>query len=143
MADEKTESTETVATVAAAAEPEVVRGPRGEVGEASISLTLKQKWHEATHNLVEVGDKTNPHRQAWVKKRGAVSLRRFAKDLAASGDKLAKEWFANKAGAKNQKRSEKNIKRIYEEKQASKAARQKKAAANKNKAKPAATEAAK
>lgn len=128
MVDEKKKTEET-------AVQEVARGDRGVVGEASAAMTLKQMWHEANHRLVEAGDKTNPHRQAWVLNRGAPSLKQFAKAQAKAGDKVAKEWLANKAGAKNEERSDKNKKRIYEEKVASKAARRKMGAAKQNKPK--------
>lgn len=112
MIDEK-KTEETVVQV-------VTRGDRGIVGEASTAKTLKQQWHEA----------------------GSVaSLKRWAKTQAKEGNQTAKDWFANKLGAKNEKRSDKNQKRVYEEKVASKAARRK-AGANKQ-AKPAAAPAAK
>jgi len=116
---------------------EVVRGDRGVVGEASAAVTLKQMWHEATHSLEETADKTNPNRQSWVRNRGTLSLKQFAKSKAKESDKIAKEWFANKAGAKNEERSDKNKKRVYEEKVASKSARKKAGAGKQTKAKPA------
>lgn len=117
---------------------EVARGDRGVVGEASNADKLKQEWHEANFKLVDVSDKINPRRQAWAMKAGAPSLKRWAKQQAAAGNQLAKDWFANKAGAKNEVRSDKNIKRIYEEKIASKAARRKAGQAKQNKPKDAA-----
>lgn len=77
---------------------------RGELGVATASLTMKNRW-------LESGQK--------------VSLKRFARELAMSGDKVAKEWFGNKHGKRNQKRSDKNMARVSLEKQASKAARRK------------------
>ena len=77
---------------------------RGELGTPTASLTMKQRW-------VASGQK--------------LSLKRFAQELARSGDKVAKDWFANKKGARNQKRSDKNVARVAIEKQATKASRKK------------------
>lgn len=108
MADEKKTSEETVAVV-----QENVRGDRGIVGEASAASALKSQWREAGCPM---------------------SLKRWARLQLKDGDQqrrsLAKDWFANKAGAKNEERNDKNKKRVYEEKVASKSAR-KKAGANK------------
>lgn len=120
---------------AAPAEPqEVPRGNRGELGVATAGKTIKQMWHEEHHVLQDVGDKHNPRKQLWVKRSGAPSLRKYAKGLAASGNDVAKAWFANKGGEKNDQRTEKNAGRISLEKQASKAARRKKSQGKQNKA---------
>lgn len=114
-------------TDVAPAEPqEVPRGNRGELGVATPALTIKQMWHEEHHVLQDVGDKHNPRKQAWVKRSGAPSLKKYARQLAASGNDVAKAWFANKGGETNAKRADKNVTRISLEKQASKAARRKK-----------------
>lgn len=63
------------------------RGERGELGVATASLTIKQRW---------LASKTG------------TSLKAYARNLAKSGDANAKEWLGNKAGAKNQKRSSAN-----------------------------------
>lgn len=118
-------------------EPE--RGPSGEVGKPTTSLTLKQKWHEANFRRVDVGDKRNPRKRTWVKNHGAVSLKQFAKALAASGDILAKDWFESKDGALNESRSDKNKTRIAAEKLSSKQARRKKSAGKQSKADEAAS----
>jgi hypothetical protein len=116
---------------------EVVRGDRGNVGEATPSLTIKQLWHEATHVLEEVGDAHNPRKQEWVRKAGTPSLKRYARQLLASGDALAKDWFAHKHGAMNASRSDANKTRASLERQATKASRRKRADGNKTKAKTA------
>lgn len=122
---EKVEAPEPVETKKA--EPEApVRGDRGEVGVATAALKLRQLWHEAHFTRKDVGDKNNPVKRIWVPNHGAPSLKRFARELLKAGDAVAKEWFANKRGAKNQKRTEKNQARVNLEKQASKAARRKK-----------------
>ena len=115
---------------------EAPRGFRGELGKPTASLTIKQQWHEATHLLVDVGDNNNPRRQAWVRKAGTPSLKKFARQLLASGNQLAKDWFAHKSGSLNEERNEKNRSRASLEAQASKAARRKK---SQGKNKPAAT----
>lgn len=117
MADEKKTSEETVAVV-----QEKVRGDRGHVGEATAASTLKHQWREAG---------------------SPMSLKRWARLQAKDGNQSAKEWFANKAGAKNESRSDKNVKRIFEEKQASKAARKKAGAGKQAKPKADAAPAAK
>lgn len=109
-------------------------GDRGELGVATAALTIKQRWHEAHFTLKDVGDKHNPRKRVWVRNHGAPSLKRYARDLAKSGDANAKDWFANKSGAKNAERSEKNRSRISLEAQASKAARRKKSQGKSGKA---------
>lgn len=123
---------------------EIPAGDRGVVGQATAGLTIRQKWHDAHFSRKDIGDKHNPRKRVWVPNPGPkVSLKKFARELLKAGDPVAKEWFANKRGSKNEKRTEKNQSRISLEKQASKAARRKKSQANQNKAKateaPAAT----
>lgn len=103
-----------------------VRGERGELGVATASLTIKQRWHEEHFNLVDTSDKSHPHRRSYVRKPGAVSLKAFARKLAKDGDANAKEWLGNKLGAKNQKRSDANVKLAQLCASASKAARKSK-----------------
>ena len=123
---------------------EVPRGDRGELGQATPKLAIVQKWHEAHFTRKDVGDKHNPRKRIWVPNPGPkVSLKKFARELLKAGDPVAKAWFANKGGAQNQKRTEKNVSRISLEKQASKAARRKKSQGNQNKAKTEATAAKK
>ncbi len=81
------------------------RGDRGEVGVATAGLTMRQRWAQSGKS---------------------VSLKQFARAQAKAGDAVAKEWFANKLGAKNQKRSDANIKAKTEAAQATKAAKRKK-----------------
>lgn len=122
---------------------EVPAGDRGEVGQATAGLAIRQKWHEAHFSRKDVGDKHNPRKRIWVPNPGPkVSLKRFARELLKAGDPVAKEWFANKTGAKNQKRTEKNVSRISLEKQASKAARRKKSQGKQGKSADAAAPAA-
>jgi hypothetical protein len=105
-----------------------VRGERGELGVATAGLTIKQRWHEEHFNLVDTSDKAHPHRRSYVRKPGAVSLKAFARALVKSGDANAKEWLGNKLGAKDQKRSDANIKAARETAMASKSARKSKKA---------------
>lgn len=117
----KTEETEKVEKK----EEERSPGPRGELGTATAGLSIRQKWHEAHFNRVSAEDKHNPTKRLWVRKGGAPSLKQFARQLLKDGDPIAKEWFANKRGAKNQKPSDANIKAAKEAAMASKAARKK------------------
>lgn len=83
------------------------RGFRGEVGNGSAGSRLKGLYNKTAK---------------------AIEFKRFVRDLAKAGDADAKQWFANKKGAMNQKRSELNVARIYLERAATKQARRKKAA---------------
>lgn len=96
---ENVEVTEVVTAV-----KETVRGNRGEVGVASAGLTMRQRW---------------------VSANTGQSLKRFARQLLKEGDAIAKEWFANKRGIKNAKRSEKNMQRVIAERTATKASKRK------------------
>ena len=102
---------------------EVPRGSRGEVGEASISDTIKRMWHEAVHTLSDAGNRHNPRKKSWHRKVGALSLKKFARKLALTGDATAKEWLARKGGSLNQERSDANRIRANAERAASKNAR--------------------
>jgi hypothetical protein len=75
------------------------------VGTASAAQTIKQLWHDA---------------------KPGVSLKVFARQLLKSKDDkslVAREWLSNKAGNKNAKRSEANIKRLTLERAATKSAK--------------------
>lgn len=125
--NKKSENVEQVEPKAEKVSEESARGDRGEVGTATAGLRIRQLWHEAHFTRKDIGDKHNPRKRVWVANPGPrVSLKRFARELLKAGDAVAKEWFGNKRGAKNQKRTEKNASRITLEKQASKAARRKK-----------------
>jgi hypothetical protein len=104
---------------------EIPAGDRGIVGTATPALTMKQRWHEATHVLMNVGDKHNPRKQAWVRKAGTPSLKQFARQLLKSKDALAIKWFADKRGACNQKRTDANLLRASLERQATRVAKRK------------------
>lgn len=58
------------------------------VGTATPGQQLKTRWHKEGRGL---------------------SLKQFARKLAAAGDKVAETWFEMKKGLHNQERSEKNI----------------------------------
>lgn len=110
------------------------RGDRGEVGQATAGLTIKQRWHEAHFTLKDVGDKHNPRKRVWVRNHGAPSLKRYARDLAKSGDTLAKDWFAHKSGSLNTERTDANKTRISLEKQKTREAKRKKGQGKSSKA---------
>lgn len=132
---QETETQEQNQADATPAEPQAIPpGDRGEVGVATAGDTVKRMWHEEHHVLQDVGDKHNPRKQLWVKRAGAPSLKKYAKALAASGNDVAKKWYANKAGAMNAKRSDANLARAATEASASKAARRKKSQGKANKA---------
>jgi hypothetical protein len=105
---------------------EKTRGDRGELGTATAGLTIRQRWHEAHFTRKNAEVKHNPNKRIYVRNPGAPSLKAFAKALAKDGDQVAKDWFANKRGKQNQKRSDANIKAAMEARQATKAAKRKK-----------------
>jgi hypothetical protein len=131
---EETTDKKTKAEKAAEAE-QSARGERGELGTATAKLTITQRWHEAHFTRKDANDKGNFRKRIYVPNPGPrVSLKKFARELLKAGDPVAKAWFANKRGAQNAKRTEKNASRITLEKQASKAARRKKAQGKQGKA---------
>jgi hypothetical protein len=90
-------------------EAEYTRGVRGEIGTATAADTVKQRYHATHYNRVDAEDKRNPNKKRWIKNTNAPSLKQFARKLMASGDANAKDFMANKHGAKDAKRSEANI----------------------------------
>jgi hypothetical protein len=117
------------------------RGDRGELGQATAGQTIKQMYHAAHFTRKDVGDKHNPRKRVFVKNHGAPSLKKYARELAKSGNQVAKDWFAHKAGSLNAERTDANKTRISIEKQKSREARRKKSQGKSNKAEaaPAAT----
>jgi hypothetical protein len=111
-------------------EDERQRGARGEVGTATASQTIKQRYHQACFKQVDAEDKHNPGKKLWVKLEGAPSLKQYARKLLASGDPTVKDWFGNKRGAKNAQRSEKNIAEAHAAAAATKVERRKRSAGN-------------
>ena len=94
---------------------EVERGPRGELGQATAGLTMKNRWHAWVH-----ANKLDPN------KRDYLSLKQYARLQMKSGDDgVAKAWFAHKHGALNQKRNEANFKAAYEARTATRTAKRK------------------
>jgi hypothetical protein len=132
---EETKTEKKTKTEKTAEAEQSARGDRGELGQATAKLTIVQMWHAAHFTRKDANDKGNFRKRGWAHNPGnKVSLKKFARELAKSGNAVAKEWFANKSGAKNAQRSEKNRGRISLESQASKAARRKKAQGKQNKA---------
>lgn len=84
-----------------------------DVGVATTSRLLKKRWH------AEFGKGT-----------AVLSLKQFARKLAASGDKMAKDWFAHKKGSLNQARSDANKTRATLERKATRDAKRNKAKKN-------------
>lgn len=113
---------------------EIMRGPSGEVGQPTAALTLKQMWHETHFRLEEPPGNKNPRRRVWVPKSG-ISLKAFARELAASGNEVAKEWFANKGGSHNAKRSDTNVAAAHAAAAATRAEKRKKSSQKQNKSK--------
>lgn len=101
---------------------EKVRGPNGIVGQATASLQIKQLWKETQFSM-------EGRKGVSVRKRGSMSLKRYARSLLAGSNKeqsvIAKTWLDNKLGSLNQTRSDKNIARVGSERVASKSARKK------------------
>lgn len=58
-----------------------------------------------------------------AKDGNGLSLKQFARKLAADGNEMAKDWFSNKAGLLNEERSEKNSLRVTAERTATKSAK--------------------
>lgn len=84
--------------------PAPSRGSRGELGVASAGLTIWQQWKSANSHL---------------------SLKAYARQQIKEGNAVAKDWFANKKGAKDQARSDKSLQRMGAEKSATKLAKRK------------------
>ena len=78
-----------------------------EDGKLSVSKALKNRWRKEG-------------------KKPKLSLREFARRLAKAGDKPAADWFANKAGACNEDRLQKNKDRAASERSATHTSRRKK-----------------
>jgi len=74
-------------------EAQKTRGPRGVLGTATSGLTIKQQWAASDSHL---------------------SLRQYARAAVREGNPVARDWFANKAGARNKPRSEANVKAARE-----------------------------
>jgi hypothetical protein len=83
---------------------ERVRGSRGNVGEASPGLAMRQLWHAAN---------------------SGESLKAFARRLVKEGNTIARSWLENKKGKLNAKRNDKNIQRVSAERTATKASKRK------------------
>lgn len=105
---------------------EKVRGDRGDIGQPTAGLTIRQKWHEAHFSRVSAEDKRAPNKRIFVRNPGAPSLKAFARALAKDGDQVAKDWLAHKRGSLNQKRSDANVKAAKEAAFATHAAKRKK-----------------
>lgn len=110
---------------------EVSRGDRGDVGQPSAGLTMLQRWREVAFHRENANSKQNPNKRIFVRIAGTPSLKQFARKLLKEGDAVAEEWFANKLGAKNQKRSDGNIKAAREAGSATKAKKREKASKKK------------
>jgi hypothetical protein len=137
------EQEQTSAPAVKAEDEQSARGDRGELGTATAKLKITQLWRAAHFTRKDANDKGNFRKRIYVPNPGPrVSLKKFARELLKAGDPVAKAWFANKRGAQNAKRLEKNASRITLEKQASKAARRKKAQGKQGKAAADATVAA-
>jgi len=96
------------------------------VGKATPALTIRQKWHQECFKRVDNKDNAHPNRRSWVPLPGALSLKAFARKLAAAGDQDAKNWLDNKRGRNNTPRSEASINRAKVTASATKASRSKK-----------------
>jgi hypothetical protein len=100
------------------------------VGTPSTAQQIKLKWHQAhfdNSGFIILSD--GRHRHYWKPKNSNhPSLKQFARELVSQGDSLAKDWMDHKAGSLNETRSDKNIKRVSEERIATKNAKRKKKA---------------
>jgi hypothetical protein len=93
-------------------EAEVVqntKGIRGEIGLGTPSSIMKNMYHATHFTREDSNNKKNPNKKVWVKNHRAPSLKQFARKQAADGNVVAKDFLANKLGAKDQKRSDANV----------------------------------
>lgn len=67
-------------------------------------------------------------KKMWKSAKSKKSLREFVRELAASGNDLASQWFENKDGALNEVRKDTNLARAKLERDATKSARRKSSA---------------
>lgn len=120
--------TEENKTETKAPEPEEPqRGARGEVGEPTASLTIKQRWHDRHFHKVALKNKEGEVTGFLLERNpGALSLKQFARTLVQDGDQIAKDWLSHKAGSLNKPRTEANLKAAREAAAATKAAKRKK-----------------
>jgi hypothetical protein len=123
--DYMSEVNETVAVEMVEQEKAETRGDRGEVGQATAGLTIKQRWHASAFKRVNAEDKHNSRKRVYVRISGAPSLKQYVRALMKSGDQTAKDWRAHKKGSLNQKRSDANIKAATECRTATKQAKRK------------------
>jgi hypothetical protein len=124
--DSEEKSEATVKEVQKEVKQEKVHGPRGEIGEPTSGLTIKQLWHQAHFRRVDSSDKDHPFRKSLTRVAGAPSLKSFAAKLAKDGNQVAKDWFDHKDGSLNQKRTEANAIKAAESGRSTKAAKRKK-----------------
>jgi hypothetical protein len=119
--------TEAVAVANEPKKDEYTRGPNGTLGTPTAALSIRQLWHQTHFTQVDAGDRRNPHRKAWQINPAShpVSLKRFARNLLVKKDAVAIDWFANKNGAQNAKRTDANIKAAHEAASATKLGRKK------------------
>lgn len=102
------------------------KGERGIVGEASAGDLIKRLWHETHFRKVEPTHGKQVRRRVWARNKGCPSLKAFARAQVALGNKTAIDWVAQKNGAMEIGRSDKNLARIGAERSASMASRRKK-----------------
>lgn len=110
------------------------RGERGNVGEASAGDLIKRLWHETHFRKVEPTHGKQVRRRVWARNKGCPSLKQFARTQASAGNKTAIDWVAQKNGALEIGRSDKNIARVASERTASMASRRKKSTGKASKA---------
>jgi hypothetical protein len=110
------------------------KGERGIVGEASAGDIIKRLWHETHFRKVEPTHGKQAHRRVWARNKGCPSLKAFARTQASAGNQTAKDWMAQKNGALDIGRSDKNIARVASERTASMASRRKKSSGKVSKA---------
>ena len=53
---------------------------------------------------------SNKMKLAWKNRGKGLTLKQFVRDLVATGDELAKNWFANKNGASEKKEKAERLK---------------------------------
>lgn len=88
---------------------EHVRGDKGEVGQATAGLTIKQAYHHTHFTRISAEDKRNPNKQEWKRNSNAPSLKQFARAQVLKGDPVAKDWLDHKNGSMDQSRTDANV----------------------------------
>lgn len=90
-----------------------------------MSGQIKKMWREACFKRVDAPSATNAKKRSWEPTDAWMPLRRFAGNLVAEGNGIAKEWFAHKFGSLNADQTDANKRSASEASAATRLARRK------------------